>query len=86
MITVNPGRTKPFSGKIAWQTPLAPMSKKSLMPMRRAQSRKVLPCSAVLESFAGLTWSMTALIFVLSKTRSRPMATRSLIAIGVVIS
>ena len=86
MMTVKPGRTNPFSGKSAWQTPFAPMSKKSLMPCRLAQSRIVLPCSAVLESFAGVTWSMTALIFVGSNTRSLPMATRSLMAIGVVIS
>ena len=38
---------------MAWHTPLRPMSKKSLMPWRRAQSRRTLPCSAVLESLAG---------------------------------
>ena len=32
MMTVKPGRTKPFSGKIAWQTPFSPISKKSLIP------------------------------------------------------
>ena len=86
MMTVKPGRTKPFSGKMAWQTPLRPMSKKSLMFWRCAQSRRVLPCSAVLESFAGVTWSMTALMQEQSKTRSLPRAIRSLMAMGVVIS
>ncbi len=86
IITVFPGRMKPFSGKSAWQTPFAPISKKSLMSWRLAQSRSIFAWVAVLESLLGVTWSITALIFEGSKTLSLPRAMRSAMAIGVVIS